>query len=68
MNEIPTHNALLGACQELVDALAGAMRVLAKHNLTGEFLAEMQRLGIRDGIGVRAKSAIAQAETASVDR
>jgi len=56
---------LLDACQELRDALAAAMRVITAHvdraALIDAFIDETSRLGIRDGIGVRADTVIAQA-------
>jgi hypothetical protein len=59
--------ALLASCKELRDALAGAMRVIASHasdsdELTEAFVAEMARLHIPPGIGVRADDVIARAE------
>lgn len=57
---------LLASCKELREALAGAMRVIAfdaeNDALTEAFVAEMARLQIPPGIGVRAEDAIAQAE------
>ena len=61
---------LLDCCKELRDALAGAMRVMVAHAcaegdaLTEDFVSEIARLGISDGIGVRADAAIANAEGA----
>jgi hypothetical protein len=62
---------LLDSCKELRDALAGAMRVMVGHAcaegdaLTEDFIAEMARLHIADGIGVRADTIIAKAEGAA---
>lgn len=52
---------LLAACKELRDALAGAMRVIHENDCVASFVSEMGRLGIKDRIGVRANSAIADA-------
>lgn len=59
--------ALLTSCKELREALAGAMRVIAEHDadsdeLTEAFVAEMTRLEIAPGVGLRADDVIAQAE------
>lgn len=63
---------LLASCKELREALAGAMRVIATHALregltdcdalTDAFVAEMTRLDIAPGVGVRADDLIAQVE------
>jgi len=56
---------LLASCKELREALAGAMRVIStseQADLTDCFVEEMARIGITDGIGVRADSIIAKAE------
>ncbi len=52
---------LLEACKELMDATAAAMRILAHHKLAGAFLAEVESMGIRDGMGIRAQAAITAA-------
>jgi len=58
---------LLASCKELRDALAAAMRTIATDDashdeLTEAFVYECARIGIKDGIGVRADAAIANAE------
>jgi hypothetical protein len=55
---------LLKSCKELRDALAGAMRVIVNHDcdVASAFEREMNRLGIKPGVGVRADEAIAKAE------
>jgi hypothetical protein len=63
--ETPDNNALLASCKELRDGLAGAMRVITNYGtieVVAKFEAEMVRLGIEPGIGVRANKAIAKAE------
>lgn len=64
---------LLASCNELREALAGAMRVIHAHDngwrgatslgltsLTDIFVEEMARIGIANGVGVRADAAIAK--------
>ena len=54
---------LLDSCKELRDALAAAMRVLMIYIKGPEiFESELHRIGIPDGIGVRADAAIRRAE------
>ena len=56
-------DALLACCKELREAVAGALRVMVtQEGLAERFTAEMARIGIRDGIGVRVEAAIAKAE------
>lgn len=58
---------LLAVCKELREALAAAMRTMATDHadadeLADAFVSEIARLGIADGVGVRADAAIAKAE------
>lgn len=57
---------LLAACRELRAALAALMRVVVTDptatEITERWIAELTRIGIEDGIGVRADKAIAKAE------
>jgi hypothetical protein len=61
---------LLASCKELREALAGAMRVIStsdQADLTDCFVEEMERIGIVDGIGIRADTAIQKAEQLAGD-
>jgi hypothetical protein len=56
---------LLASCKELRDALAGAIRVVLNcgiEDVANRFNAEMRRIGIKPGIGVRADATISKAE------
>jgi hypothetical protein len=56
-------NPLLPLIKELRDALAAAMRAMFHSPIvSAEFKAELDRLGIPDGIGVRANEAIKREE------
>lgn len=56
---------LLASCQELRQALAGAMRVIHAAGLDSQLISEMVAIGIQDGIGVRADAVIREAEGAA---
>lgn len=57
---------LLAALREMQSACACAMRVIAKHDpddsMTLEFIEELKRANVANGVGVRADAAIAKAE------
>lgn len=57
---------LLEACKELREALAAAMRFIDDAGLdVNAWAADLDRLGIRAGIGVRSQAVIAKAEAQS---
>jgi hypothetical protein len=49
---------LLDTHQEMTAACAAAMRVMVKHGLVNEFLAERNQAGVPDGFGLRAADAL----------
>ena len=59
---------LLASAKELLEALAALFRVCVAsgHDVTPAYQAELTRLGVADGIGVRAQDAIAKAEVRSI--
>jgi hypothetical protein len=61
---VNNHAALLAACKELREAVAALFRVCYDSDLdvTEAYGAELKRIGIADGFGVRAQAAIAKAE------
>ncbi len=59
-----TSEALFESCKELREALAAAMRVIYAGGLVDEFMVESEMVGIVNGIGVRAATAIDRYEKA----
>lgn len=53
---------------ELRNGLAAACRIIAKHNLADEFLAEARAADVQDGVGVRADQFLREARSAMGDK
>jgi hypothetical protein len=53
---------LANSLLETRNALALAMRMMVEHNLVDEYLESARKLGIQEGIGVRANRALRRRE------
>ena len=56
------YKAVLASCKELRDALAAWLRIIGPTRYQDAYLEEMARIGIKNGIGLRADTAIAKAQ------